>query len=122
MKQKDEREYNINRVIKVARELFINEGVNNTSINRIAQEADLSSMSIYRYFNNKDTLVYLVWQDALSTFYKRYMQSMATIQLRLTELHRDRIKARAAELGESVNSYILRLVDEDIERGKAEND
>ncbi len=75
MKQKDEREYNINRVIKVARELFINEGVNNTSINRIAQEADLSSMSIYRYFNNKDTLVYLVWQDALSTFYKRYMQS-----------------------------------------------
>ena len=60
--------------------------------------------------------------EAQKRAHKRYMQSMAPIQLRLTELHRDRIKARAAELGESVNSYILRLVDEDIARGKAEND
>ena len=60
--------------------------------------------------------------EAQKRAHKRYMQSMATIQLRLTELHRDRIKARAAELGESVNSYMLRLADEDIERGKAEND
>lgn len=60
--------------------------------------------------------------DAQRRAHRKYMQGMATIQLRLTEMHRDKIKARAEELGESMNSYVLRLVDEDIERGKAEND
>ena len=32
------------------------------------------SMSIYRYFKNKDTLVYTVWQDALDTFFHQYME------------------------------------------------
>jgi len=74
MKQSEEREYNISRVIKAAQDLFISEGVYATSINRIAQEADLSPMSIYRYFKNKDTLVYTVWQDALDTFFHQYME------------------------------------------------
>ena len=73
MKQSEEREYNISRVIKVAQNLFISDGIYATSINRIAQEADLSPMSIYRYFKNKDTLVYTVWQDALATFFQQYM-------------------------------------------------
>ena len=74
MKQKEEREYNISRVISAAQTLFINDGIYATSINRIAQEADLSPMSVYRYFNNKDTLVYTVWQDALATFFGKYME------------------------------------------------
>lgn len=74
MNQKEEREYNILRVIRSAQELFIQNGIYATSINRIAQEVDLSPMSIYRYFNNKDTLVYMVWQDALSTFFTQYME------------------------------------------------
>ena len=45
MKQSEEREYNISRVIKAAQDLFISEGVYATSINRIAQEADLSPMA-----------------------------------------------------------------------------
>jgi AcrR family transcriptional regulator len=76
MKQKEEREYNISRVISAAQGLFINEGIYATSINRIAQEADLSPMSVYRYFNNKDTLVYSVWQDALSTFFTQFMEAL----------------------------------------------
>lgn len=73
MRQSEEREYNINRVIKAAQELFISDGIYATSINRIAQAADLAPMSLYRYFKNKDTLVYTVWQDALDTFFHQYM-------------------------------------------------
>lgn len=73
MRQKDERENNINRVISAAQSLFISDGIFATSINRIAQEAGLTPMSLYRYFNNKDTLVYTVWQDALATFFKQFM-------------------------------------------------
>ena len=57
--------------------------------------------------------------DAQRRAHRKYMQGMATIQLRLTEMHRDRIKARAAELGESVNAYVLRLGDEDIDRARS---
>lgn len=73
MKQSEEREYNIGRVIEAAQSLFIKDGIYATSINRIAQEADLSPMSVYRYFKNKDTLVYTVWQDALDKFFHQYM-------------------------------------------------
>jgi hypothetical protein len=58
MKQSEEREYNMSRVIAAALELFVSDGIYVTSINRVAQEAGLSPMSVYRYFKNKDTLVY----------------------------------------------------------------
>lgn len=74
MKQSEEREYNMSRVIAAALELFVSDGIYVTSINRVAQEAGLSPMSVYRYFKNKDTLVYSVWQDALSKFYQQYME------------------------------------------------
>lgn len=79
MKQRQERESNISRVIKTAQNLFINDGIYATSINRIAAESDLAPMSIYRYFNNKDTLVYAVWQDALVDFYSQYMSRYSAL-------------------------------------------
>ena len=39
MKQSEEREYNIARVIQAAQDLFVSDGIYATSINRIAQEA-----------------------------------------------------------------------------------
>lgn len=68
------RDENRQRVIRVAQELFISEGVAATSINRIAKEAGLSAMSVYRYFGTKSGLVLAVWRDALSIFYEGYMQ------------------------------------------------
>jgi AcrR family transcriptional regulator len=84
MKQSEEREYNIARVIQAAQDLFVSDGIYATSINRIAQEANLSPMSVYRYFKNKDTLVYTVWQDALAKFYQQYMTrySVASVDCR----------------------------------------
>lgn len=68
------RDSNKSKVISVARQLFIEEGVAATSVNRIAKEAGLAPMSVYRYFGSKDNLVMEVWRDALPIFYTEFMQ------------------------------------------------
>lgn len=73
MDQSEVRERNIRKVIKTAQDLFVEYGVNKTPISRIAQECGLSEMSIYRYFQNRDNLVFAVWRDSLNTFYNTLM-------------------------------------------------
>lgn len=72
MYQTEERQRNIEKVIKTARELFLQEGVMNISVNRIAQESGLSAMSLYRYFGTREDLILAVWKDALDEFYTRF--------------------------------------------------
>ena len=62
------------RVVKIAQDLFIDEGVAATSVNRIAKEAGLTPMSVYRYFGTKDGLVIAAWRDALAQFYEKFME------------------------------------------------
>ena len=47
---------------------------------------------------------------------RKYMESVATIQIRTTAEQRDRIKAHAERRGESVNAFINRTIDETMER------
>ena len=47
---------------------------------------------------------------------RKYMESIATIQVRTTEDRRERIKAHAESRGESVNAFINRAIDETMER------
>ena len=69
MKRSEEREYNIRRVIHTAQMLFIADGISATPISRIAEAAGLTPTSLYRYFRNKDALVFAAWRDALATFF-----------------------------------------------------
>lgn len=77
MARSQERDENISRVIMAAQELFIEDGVAVTSINKIAAKAELTPMSVYRYFGSKDNLVVAVWRDALKVFYDAFMISYA---------------------------------------------
>lgn len=74
MSKQQIRDKNRQRVIEVAQELFIDDGVAVTSINRIAKAAGLTPMSVYRYFGTKDGLVIAVWRDALTQFYEKFME------------------------------------------------
>ena len=74
MSKQQIRDKNRQRVIEVAQTLFIDEGVAVTSVNRIAKEAGLPPMSVYRYFGTKDCLVIAAWRDALKQFYERFME------------------------------------------------
>lgn len=73
--QSEERERNIKKVILTARNLFLEEGVLDVSVNRIAQESGLSAMSLYRYFGTRENLILAVWKDALDEFYTLFMRA-----------------------------------------------
>lgn len=62
MKRSEQREQNIQRVIHVAQSLFIADGIAATPISRIAEAAGLTPTSLYRYFRNKDALVFAAWR------------------------------------------------------------
>ena len=47
---------------------------------------------------------------------KRYMENFVEIKVRMTPDHRESIKAHAATMGESTNTFIKRAIDETIER------
>lgn len=79
MKRSEERAYNIRKVIKTAQSLFISDGIAATPITRIAEAADLTPTSLYRYFQNKDALVFAAWQDALVTFYGAFLDRYVRI-------------------------------------------
>ena len=72
MNQSEIREQNIEKVLETAQNLFLENGVADTSINSIAEHCGLSPMSIYRYFKTKDFLAARVWQMSMNMFYEQY--------------------------------------------------
>lgn len=72
MNQSEIREQNIQKVLQTAQDLFLRDGVADTSINSIAEHCGLSPMSIYRYFKTKDILATRVWQMSMIMFYDQY--------------------------------------------------
>ena len=61
MNQSDEKKDNIQRVIETALDMFIENGIAATSMNQIARKVNLSQMSLYRYFGNKEELILRVF-------------------------------------------------------------
>ena len=84
MTQSEERMQNMQKVIKTAQKLFLDEGIASVSINKIAAEAGLTPMSVYRYFGSKDKLIAAVWQDALVVFYDDCMKRYHAITADMT--------------------------------------
>ena len=54
--------------------------------------------------------------DAQKKAQKKYMENVATIQIRTNETHRDEIKAHSKARNESVNTFILRAIDQAIKQ------
>lgn len=50
---------------------------------------------------------------------KRYLEKLDSLTLRMQMGKKDKIKAHAESMGESVNGFINRAIDETIERDKA---
>lgn len=65
---------------------------------------------------------YKGFTEAQAKAHKKYMESVATIQVRTTEERRELIKGRAADLGKSVNEYLLDLVLADLRQAHPAGD
>ena len=74
MNQSDEKKDNIQRVIETALDMFMENGIAATSMNQIAQKVNLSQMSLYRYFGNKEELILRIWKYALTEFYRYFYE------------------------------------------------
>ncbi len=55
------------RIVRVATQEFANNGFENTSIQQIAKKSEISVGSVYKYFENKETLFTMVVQHGLSS-------------------------------------------------------
>lgn len=54
------------RILKIAREEFADNGFENTSIHQIAKKSEISVGSVYKYFENKEMLFNYIVQEGLS--------------------------------------------------------
>ncbi len=61
------------RIIETASRIFIEEGYENVSMRRVAEEAGCSQMAMYRHFANKEALT----QHICTTLYTRFAQKMS---------------------------------------------
>lgn len=74
MNQSEERQDNIQRVIETALDMFMENGVAATSMSQVAKKVNLSQMSLYRYFGNKEEFILRIWKYALTEFYRYFYE------------------------------------------------
>lgn len=62
------------RILKIAREEFADNGFENTSIQQIARKSDISVGSVYKYFDNKEMMFTYIVQEGLSMLEEMLLQ------------------------------------------------
>lgn len=68
------RQKKVDRVIACAHGLFLNEGFDAVSMRKIAAEAGMGTMTLYKYFPNKNAILHHIWSD----FFDELFDKIAT--------------------------------------------
>lgn len=74
MTRAEERRQNYDTILRAAISCFLIDGIDKTSINDIAQQSNLTPMSVYRYFGNKQTIAV----SAANLLLKEYLAEHST--------------------------------------------
>ena len=72
MTREQERITNRNAIISAAIKLFLRDGIDKTTVSQIADEAQLSSMSVYRYFGTKQSIAVAVANHLLQEYLEEH--------------------------------------------------
>lgn len=59
----DERQVKVDKIIHAAQSLFVAEGYPSVSMRKIAAKADMGTMTLYKYFPNKNAILHHVWAE-----------------------------------------------------------
>ena len=59
----DERRKKVDKIIHAAQSLFASEGYESVSMRRIAAEAGMGTMTLYKYFPHKNSILHHIWAD-----------------------------------------------------------
>lgn len=63
--RKTNREVLRNKIIKISRRLFLEQGYENTTVRQVLKKANLSTGSLYHFFKNKEEILLFALKDAL---------------------------------------------------------
>ena len=63
--RKANREVVRNKIIKISRRLFLEQGYENTTVRQVLKKASLSTGSLYHFFKNKEEILLFALKDAL---------------------------------------------------------
>ncbi|MBC2717522.1 MAG: TetR/AcrR family transcriptional regulator [Desulfobacteraceae bacterium] len=75
------------KIVSVSKELFINEGFENISIRKIAQQAGCIPRTIYYYFENKRELLHYLWVDIFKTLSSECERAIKSLEAPLEIIH-----------------------------------
>jgi AcrR family transcriptional regulator len=90
-------------IIRAALELFMQYGFKKVSINDVAVKANVSPVTIYNHYGNKDTLVYEVIRYQLGSMmenYKRIIYGDGTFSEKIREIVFDKVEVASQFRGE----------------------
>lgn len=79
-------EEKMSRVLRVARELFVEKGYHNVTIPTIVKASGVSTGAIYSYFTNKETLARRIQENTMNDFqsmFRERLEDAATIREQL---------------------------------------
>ncbi|MDX1695820.1 MAG: TetR/AcrR family transcriptional regulator [Ketobacteraceae bacterium] len=59
----DERQKKVDKIIETAQSLFSTEGYDSVSMRKIAANAGMGTMTLYKYFPNKNAILHHIWAE-----------------------------------------------------------
>lgn len=77
MTRAEEQRTNYQAIVDAATELFLEKGIDKTGVAEIAEKANLSAMSVYRYFGTKKSIAVAVANHLVRTYLAEHRQRCA---------------------------------------------
>ena len=117
-KTKAETELTYNALLDAAMMLFTRQGVARTTLNDIAQEAQMTRGAVYWHFDNKDAVIRALWERNACKTHERFVASMEFLSASANpgECVRETLKASLRELmADPKVGQVMRIVFNNVE-------
>lgn len=108
-------------IIEIARELFVNEGYENTSMRKIAAQAGFAPTKIYYYFENKKSILRHFWDDIASELWAHCEPPESVLNGDPLEVIRYLMNKNVRYWLENPKSYQLGIATQDFKADNKEN-
>ena len=108
-------------IIEIARDLFVNEGYENTSMRKIAAQAGFAPTKIYYYFENKKAILRYFWDDISEALWAFCMPPSSILDGPPLDVIRFLMNRNVRYWLENPKSYQLGIATQDHKADNAEN-
>ena len=78
-KTKEDAQKTYKALLEAAQKTFIRQGIANTTLNHIAEEAGMTRGALYWHFGNKDALILALWEDGAGNLNRDITQALENL-------------------------------------------